>query len=233
MKKNNYLVALFVTAIVVALAVGCSKTDKQEEKNNSVEYTQQQECGFCQISYNDVSDMEKDIIMKYLSSSEKSDGIDYSIIGSIPSIDDTINLVSYCLKRNTSESQYLVITMDDATETIVYNLPTTISRSTSSCYIVEIQKNDENYFGASFIISSSDSTYHVLDGPVCYGPTLGDDILDCFVKAYRACDADPECRVLCGYAPEYCAAAILLACTIHHLKGGAATSQTNNSQTSN
>lgn len=210
---------------LAAVIEGCKKTDKQEDNGNSTVSTEQQECGLCKVSYNDVSAEEKDMVMKYLASlSEKDNGNEYEIIGSISTFNDTLSLISYCMRQIDSESSFFVVIMDDETKTTVYNMPTTISRTTNSNYIVEVQKNGEDYFGASFVLSLSDSTFHSLEGPVCYGPTLGDNIIDCFVIAYMACLSDPECDELCGYAPEYCIAATLLACAIHHLKGGAADS---------
>lgn len=217
--------AVVVMTGLVAVIAGCKKTDKKENNANFSVSTEQQECGLCKVSYNDVSDEEKDMVMKYLASlSEKDNGNEYEIIGSISTFNDTFSLISYCMRQINSESNYFVVTMDDETETVVYNLPTTISRTTNSNYIVEVQKNGEDYFGASFALSLSDSTFQSLEGPVCYGPKLGDNIIDCFVIAYTDCLSDPECDELCGYAPEYCIAATLLACAIHHLKGGAVVS---------
>lgn len=225
MKKKLILLAVVVMTGLAAVIAGCKKTDKQENNANSTVSTEQQECGLCKVSYNDVSDEEKDMVMKYLASlAEKENGNEYEIIGSISTFNDTVSLISYCMRQIDSESNYLVVTMDDVTGTVIYNLPTTISSTTSSNYIVEVKKNGEDYFGASFALSLSDSTFQSLEGPVCYGPTLGDDVIDCFVTAYMACLSDPECDELCGYAPEYCIPAILLACAIHHLKGGAADS---------
>lgn len=236
MKKFRILMGTLAFAMVAITVIACNKEKFNQTSNNSKfavlssESTNanpdalksQQTCVLCEISYNDVSDSEKEDVMKHLSSlTTKKDANGYEIIGSIPIFDDTLNLVSYCMRQIGSESDYLVLTIDEETEALAYVLPTTISRNENEIYVVEVKNDNNSYFGASFEFNISDSTFYSVDGPICYGPTIGNNIAECVMIAVGSCFTDPGCALFCSGYPQYCLPAITLACTIHHLKGGA------------
>ncbi|MBQ8958182.1 MAG: hypothetical protein IJ057_06730 [Bacteroidales bacterium] len=221
--KFMYLTAIIFVIVAVVL-VGCKK-DKEKRLEDNTSNIHNPTCRVCEISYNDVSENEKEMVMRNLSSLRGNNN-DYEIIGSIPTQYDTLSLNSYVLRKCESESDFHVITFEDGSDVAVYSLATTISKtqelSSVKTYVVEMKNNGENYFGFSFEYNSSNNTFQALEGPICYGPTIGNNVLECIAIVYSACVSDPECDQLCGYAPEYCVTAIIVSCAIHHLKGGAA-----------
>ena len=225
MKK---IIMSVIALAIISMTIGFVACNKEKENKKSVlssidEISDNQECKICDISYNDVTESEKDMIMKYLSSSKNVN--EYDIIGSIPTETENLNLTSYALKQNGTNSDYLVISFDEKTKMAIYSLPTKVVKKhntdNTETYTIEMQKNGKEYFDASFEYNLSDSTFRSLDSLYCYGPTVGNSIAECVRIALHGCFHDLGCAMFCAGYPEICLSTTTLACTIHHLKGGA------------
>ena len=214
---------MLLVVAVAAILVGCKKEKDSNSVNSPMD---EQQCVACESSFNDVTKEQKNEVFRYLSSIGIKDD-SYDFIGSLPIDDNGIEYDAICMKNRNSEANFLTITMDEEYE-VMYYLPSVISKR-ENLYTIEVQNNGDEYFGASFFVDFSKHSISPSNSPICYGPTLGEDIAECVAIAMSACINDPECAFLCGYTFEYCIGATILACTIHHLKGGAHSSNNNNS----
>lgn len=225
MKNRLIYLAILVLTITTAVFVGCKK-DKEKNLRDNPSEIQNQTCRVCEISYNDVTENEKEMVMRHFPFLKRNN-YDYEIIGSVATQFDTMNLISYALRKCESDSDFHVITFEDGSNVAIYSLATTINKTQEAndvkTYVIEMQNNGECYFGASFEFDSSNSNFRFVESPVCYGPTIGNNIAECVRIALNACFQDPACAVFCGVYADICLTQIVLACSIHHLKGGAHT----------
>lgn len=195
--------------------------NKDDDETLNPSYQEPNDNSVCIDCINDnrgeITNVHIDKLTEYLVNSKSSLNIDsLELLGTVKINDETVNWNILYGKRIDNDNIYYTYYYDETKQKLIGEGKLVYSCANGVATII-CEINNSLLVRCSY--NETTLSLHSSTSGVMTAPTLGDDIMECYMIAKMSCMQDPGCTTMCDFIGwNTCNAAFWLGCVGHHLK---------------